>query len=329
MVQNQLGLMTRLLEDMLDITRITRNQVPLNPQPITIQTILQQAEEGNRSGIATKNHSVTIDMPSEPIWIKGDEGRLTQVFSNLLGNAVKYTESNGEISIDVKATNEQVQVRVRDNGKGIDVKTLPNVFDLFVQSPENIGLGLGIGLALARALVEAHGGRIEAHSAGIKAGSEFSVWLPMLTDQPIDNTPTIDAADSLPSTTPGCRVLVIDDDEPSSRMLQTLLQECGHETIVAHDGETGLEIALQEVPDVILLDVGLPKVGGYEIAGQLRARAEFQRTLVIVMTGYAQEPNPEMLAEVGVDEHLVKPVDIAMIQAIIAEHQCGDAKPSS
>lgn len=323
MMAQQVALMSRLVDDMLDLSRIARKQLSLVKGRVDLNAILKQAVQAVRSSHQKSEHRFEIALTPHAIWIDADGTRLLQVFSNLLSNAVKYTPPGGTIALKVDLAAEgRVVVRICDNGQGIDALILPHIFDLYVQSPENVGRGLGVGLALAKALVELHGGLISVHSAGLGLGSEFTVSLPLGANEAEQPDAPLRAASSASSNrTQPCRVLVVDDVEPAARALAALLRQRGHSTWTAVDGEQAIQVALAERPDVVLIDIGLPKLNGYEVATLLRATPEFQNTLFVAMTGYTDTPRRDQSQQAGIDHHFVKPVDVGAIDALIAEHR--------
>ncbi len=322
--RHSIEVMTRLLDDMLDVTRITRGQINLDRRPMELKGVLQRAVQGTRSQIVSKHHRLETHLPPGPVWIDGDATRLEQVVTNLLGNAIKYTEPGGTIRLSLEYDGDHaVILRIRDTGQGIDRTMLPHIFDLFVQGPENTGRGLGIGLALTRMLVELHGGRIEAHSNGLGHGSEFACTLPLLTEmsrpEPAPLPPADRAGGHELNQAPSRRILIVDDEGTSTRMLAALLEQCGHAMLMAYDGEVGLELALNELPEVILLDIGLPRLDGFEVARRLRRERRFDRTIIIAMTGFTPDEGQLRQAhEIGFDHYLVKPVGLRVIQELIA-----------
>ncbi|MGE3317134.1 MAG: ATP-binding protein [Planctomycetaceae bacterium] len=328
MMGQQVALMTRLVDDMLDLSRIARGQLSLVKCATELNKLIEHAVQSVRASTQHVNHQFQIKLHAEEIWIDGDGARLQQVFVNLLTNAVKYTEAGGTIALAVDSKPEGIVVRIRDNGQGIDALILPHIFDLFVQSPENVGRGLGIGLALAKAIIELHGGSISAESSGVGLGSEFIITLPAAKRGTL--TQNAPAAPETPATRAGehcCRILVVDDVEPAARALAALLRQRGHTTFTAGDGEKAVSVALAERPEVVLIDIGLPKLNGYEVATLLRATPEFQNALFIAMTGYTDTPHRDQSQQVGIDHHFVKPVDVAAIDALIAEHRTRGGRP--
>jgi CheY-like chemotaxis protein len=259
--------------------------------------------------------------------VDGDATRLAQVVSNLLNNAAKYTEEGGRIWLTVEAGQGEAVVRVKDSGLGIPADLLPQVFNLFTQgdrSPARSEGGLGVGLTLVKSLVEMHGGRVEAHSEGPGKGSEFVVRLPAL---PADSPLPKDGGGTEPAAlapAPGRRVLVVDDNVDVAEMLALVLREEGHEVRTAHDGPAALQAAESFRPEVVLLDIGLPRMDGYEVARRLRGQAGMKKALLVALTGYGQEEDRRRAEKAGFDVHLVKPANPAALQSLLAGHATAD-----
>jgi len=259
-------------------------------------------------------------VPPEPIWLNADPLRLAQVVGNLLNNASKFTESGGCISLTVALRGEEAEIRVRDNGSGIGADQLPFVFDMFMQAEapiERSATGLGIGLALVKNLVEMHDGTVEAHSAGLGHGSEFVVRLPVTHEaaQPQPKTPPHDAC----VTTTARRVLVVDDNRDAAESLAMFLKLSGHETHIAHDGLEAVDKAAQLSPDIILLDIGLPKINGFEAARRIREQSQGKTLVLVALTGWGQDADRQKSREAGFNAHIVKPVDAAVLANLLVE----------
>jgi CheY-like chemotaxis protein/two-component sensor histidine kinase len=302
----------RLVDDLLDIARITRGKITLDRQRIDMRDVVARAIELASPALEKQNHQLQVDVSqsAEPV-VDGDEGRLVQVVANLLVNAAKYTEPFGHVNVRVQKEGERIVLSVQDNGMGLDAKLLPRVFDLFVQggrSFDRSGGGLGIGLSLVRTLVHMHGGEVEARSPGPGKGSTFTVRLPAA-----NAVAAVAPSDSshLPfrrAHTPH-RVLVVDDNPDALELLADVLRTVGHEVRTAADPAQALEIARVFRPDVGVLDLGLPVMDGYTLAKQLRRELPGQPRL-IALTGYGQQHDRERSREAGFDAHLVKPVDV-------------------
>jgi signal transduction histidine kinase/ActR/RegA family two-component response regulator len=307
-IDRQVQHLSRLVDDLLDISRITRGKVQLRNQRVNLAEIIESATEEVRPLIDRRRHRLTISRRSGPVWVLGDPVRLVQVVANLLNNAAKYMDEGGEILLTVGHDGEFASLQIRDQGIGISSEMLDRVFDLFAQVDDRVDRsqgGLGIGLTLVRTLIELHGGRVTVHSAGIGKGSEFAVHLPLQTPPAAINPE--DQADVV-SIVPR-RVLIVDDNNDSADTLAMLLQLQGHDVAVAYNGHKAIEKAREFRPELILLDIGLPGMSGYEVAPALRAVHGVAGATIIAMTGYGQESDRLRTQAAGFDHHLVKPVD--------------------
>jgi PAS domain S-box-containing protein len=312
-VERQLRHMVRLVDDLLDVSRITSGKLMLRRERVALAAVIEQALETARPHV--RGHEFTVSLPSEPVWLQADPVRLAQVFSNLLNNACKYTPGGGRIRLSAEREGGSVVVRVRDSGIGIAAQHLPHVFDMFSQAVpalERSQGGLGIGLALAQALVRLHGGSIEAKSEGSGRGSEFAVTLPDLGEAPA--APRKRAP--LPASA-ARRVLVVDDNQDGAESLAMLLRADGHAVSVAHDGVRATEAVAAFQPDVILLDIGLPGMNGYEACRAIRARPGGERIVIAALTGWGQDDDHRKSREAGFDAHLVKPVEREALAALL------------
>jgi PAS domain S-box-containing protein len=325
-IYRQLQHITRLVDDLLDASRITQGKITLQKQRVELAAIVARAVETSRPQIEARRHQLTVKLPAEPVWVDGDLTRLAQVVANLLNNSAKYTDEAGQIWLGGAKVGEEVVLRVRDTGVGIPANVLPHVFDLFTQADRSLDRsqgGLGIGLTLVRNLVELHGGRVEAFSAGVAQGSEFVVYIPALANA---SDAVVPSAAIVPPTgrTATLRILVVDDNADAAETLALLLQFGGHDVRTSHEGETALETACAFRPQVIVLDIGLPKMDGYEVARRLRQDPEMNKMFLIALTGYGQDEDRQRSKDAGFDHHLVKPVDPAELQSVvnsIALHQ--------
>jgi PAS domain S-box-containing protein len=309
-IDRQVTHLTRLVDDLLDVSRITRGMIDLVLEPVELAVIIAQAVETSRSLFEARNQQFTVVMPPLGLRVRADATRLAQVVSNLLNNAAKYTDDGGLIVLETEREGAEFLIRVRDNGIGIPAELLPCIFDLFIQGNRALARsegGLGIGLTLVRRLVEMHEGTVEAHSHGLGTGSQFVVRLPSL--EASAESPAEPATQRIgQSGTNACRILVVDDNKDNANSLAKLLQFSGHEVQVSYDGLQGLEMARSHRPQIVLLDIGLPGMSGYEIAGHIRATSGLEKTLLIAMTGYAQEEDKARSLRAGFDRHLCKPV---------------------
>ena len=314
MMDRQLQQMVRLVDDLLDVSRITRNRIELRQEPVLLSAVAQSAVEISRELIDKAGHTLDVRLPDEPTWLFADATRLSQVFSNLLNNAAKYTENGGQISLSAEAAGGRVRVRVRDNGTGISAETLPHVFELFTQEGRSLDRaqgGLGIGLSLVQRLVEMHGGSVEARSAGRGEGSEFVVELPtMATPEKaaVEKAPAETARTAVASAAGTRRILVVDDNRDAAVTLTKLLRRRGHEVQTGFDGEEAVRMAREFDPDVVVLDIGLPKLNGYDAAQEIRRQSERQNLTLIALTGWGQEEDRRRAKEAGFTHHLTKPV---------------------
>lgn len=318
-VERQGRQLTRLVEDLLDVSRVGRGKLPLRLEDVDLAAIAARAVETARPLMDERQHHLSVMLPPEPLLLRADPVRLEQIITNLLRNAAKYTEPGGQITLSAACEGAWAVLRVRDNGVGIAPAFLPHLFDIFAQAAEHAeqsGGGLGIGLALVRSLTELHGGTVEAHSDGPGTGSEFVVRLPLAT--PGSAAPaTADVAAAEP-TAPLRRVLVVDDNIDAAESLALMLRLRGHTVWVAFDGAAALELTRDHNPDVFLLDLGLPGVDGFELARQLRARPESARALFVALTGWGQDADRDRSREAGFDVHLTKPVDPDALLALLA-----------
>ena len=317
-MERQVEHLVRLVDDLLDVSRLTMGRITLRREPVDIRDIVTDALDTCRGMLVAKGHRVTTRVPPDPLVVDGDRVRLVQVLTNILNNAGKFTDPSGEIDVHVSAGCESIEIRVRDSGVGISEDRLATIFNLFSQSdpsPNRVHGGLGVGLTLARRLVDMHAGTLVASSQGPGRGSEFSLSLPraMSAETPASAPP----GDVLPELAPALRVLVVDDHVDATRALRRLLQVMGHQVTVAHDGKSGIELAEEVRPDVILLDIGLPRMDGYSVARHLRTLPAFGATRIIALTGYGASEARENARKAGFDQHLVKPVDADELEAAI------------
>ena len=313
----QMQHLVRLVDDLLDVSRIMRGRVELRKERVELAAVVSRAVETVQPLIEAKQHKLEVDLPTQPVWLEADPVRLAQVLSNLLTNAAKYTDQGGRIWLRGALDGGEVVVQVRDNGIGITAELLPSVFDLFTQADRSLDRsqgGLGVGLTLCRHLVEMHGGSIRASSAGPGQGSEFEVRLPAAAAVPAPA-----AADSATAAmAPAQRVLVVDDNVDAAESLALLLRLSAHEVQVVHDGARALAAAPAFRPHVVLLDIGLPGMNGLEVARQLRRLPECDGAMLVAVTGYGQEEDRQRSREAGFDCHLVKPVNPNDLQALLA-----------
>jgi CheY-like chemotaxis protein len=320
MIDRQVTHMARLVDDLLDVSRITRNKIELHKERLELMTAVVRAVEASRPLIDARKHRLTVSLPPDPVEVEGDLTRLSQVISNLLDNAAKYTEEGGNIWLTSEKLGSQVVIRVKDDGMGISSHILPHVFDLFIQSDRALDRsqgGLGIGLTLVRRLVELHGGRVEAHSAGPGKGSEFVIYLPAATVAESKSEMAEPVAAASVTSVGRCRILVVDDNMDSAESMATLLKLYGHEVRVAYDGLAAVESALAFRPQIVLLDIGLPGLDGYEVAHRLRHSDETKDIFLIALTGYGRTEDRVRALTSGFNYHITKPVDPGELDMII------------
>jgi PAS domain S-box-containing protein len=317
-IERQVAHLTRLIDDLLEISRITRNELDLRKRRVTLDEVIAGAVEATRPLIAASGHDLTVSLPPAPVYLDGDLVRLSQAFLNLLNNAAKYTEPNGRIWLRAEREGDTAVVRVQDTGVGVSPDKLPLLFEMFYQvdrSHERSKGGLGIGLALVRRLIEAHGGTVEARSAGVGRGSEFIVRLPVLTDQPAE--PSADTAVERPVSAESARILVVDDNRDSADSLTAFLRLTGNDVYSAYDGVEAIEAAERHRPDVVLLDIGMPGMNGEEACRRIRSEPWGADMMLIALTGWGQEEDRRRTAAAGFDAHLVKPIDPADVMALL------------
>jgi signal transduction histidine kinase len=318
-IERQCDQLTRLVDDLLDISRITQGKIKLRPESVDLSAVIGDAVETSRPLIDAQRHELVVIMPEEPIRIEGDRTRLTQVIANLLNNAAKYQNPRGRIEVTVERDPGGVAIKVKDQGIGIAPETLTEIFELFSQgerAPDRTQGGLGIGLSLVKNLVEMHGGRVSGSSAGAGCGSEFVVRLPVPASERAERPV---AGASGPDAVPfqSRRILVVDDNQDAAESLAMLLRMSGHEVMIAHDGHQALAIAAIERPGVVLLDIGLPGMDGYEVCRRVRQQG-LADAQIIAMTGYGQDRDRERSREAGFDTHTVKPVEIQELMQLLA-----------
>jgi PAS domain S-box-containing protein len=321
-IERQLRNLSLLLDDLLDISRVTRGALVLRVQPTELAALVEAAVETARPLIDLKRHTLTVQIPKRPVRFRADPLRVAQVLSNLLSNAAKYTDPEGQILLTASVVADEIVVRVADTGIGIAAEALPRMFEMFVRLRRGQGgddSGLGIGLALTKGLVELHGGRIEARSDGPGHGSEFTVRLPKRSPVALQQT-TVPPAAATPLV--HRRVLIADDNRDSAETLATLMRLEGHEVKVVHDGPQALTTFPEFRPDVVLLDIGMPGLDGYEVALRLRHMPGAAQVKLIAITGWGQESDRERALSAGFDHHLTKPVDWQRVAELVRTAPC-------
>jgi PAS domain S-box-containing protein len=330
MMERQLGQMIRLVDDLLDLSRIDRGKIELRKEQLNAAAVIEAALETSRPLIEAARHQLVVHLPADPLWVMGDLIRLAQVVSNLLNNSAKYTPEGGHLWLTVERRDDQALIRVRDDGMGIPADMLPRIFEMFTQVDRNLKQaqgGLGIGLTLVRRLIEMHGGTVEATSEGAGRGCEFVASLPLVSvQQTADRNGQREDESTNDPKPPARRILVVDDNKDSADSLGMVLRVMGNEVRTAYDGPSALETAKEFRPAVVLLDIGLPGMSGHEVARKMRETPEVQEALLIAQTGWGQEEDRLRSTEAGFDAHLVKPLDLAALQSLLAKLDLEDFK---
>ncbi|MED5619917.1 hybrid sensor histidine kinase/response regulator [Ideonella sp. BN130291] len=320
-IARQVAQMTKIVSDLLDVSRVTRGLIALDKADVDVGMILTAAVEQVRPLIEARRHTLTVSMPPDAVHVQADAARLVQVMSNLLTNAAKYTEDGGRIQVTLEASANEVTVRVKDNGVGISPQLMPDVFELFTQgsrSADRSQGGLGLGLALVKHLVELHGGRVEAASDGPGCGSTFTVHLPRsATPQPRELLPELEAN----AARGGLQMLVVDDNVDAAETLAQWLSLEGHAVLLAHDGPSALALVQRHgvMLDAAILDIGLPGMDGWELARRLRQTEQAAHAMLVALTGYGQSADRERSAAAGIDHHLVKPADPELLRTVLKQ----------
>ena len=323
MMERQVGHLVRLVDDLLDVSRIMQGRIELRPERVDLMTVVGRAVETAQPAIDAHGQQLNVSLPPHPVFVHADLVRLSQVITNLLTNAAKYSQQASRIWLTAECDGGEVVIRVRDTGSGIAPELLPRIFDLFVQADRSLARsqgGLGVGLTLVKRLVEMHGGSVTAASPGPGQGSEFTVRLKALPERQVvekDQGQEGPVAHGLPSR----KVLVVDDNVDAAESAAMLLRLWGHEVRTVHDGPSVLQAVRDFGPEVILLDIGLPGLTGYEVAKQLRAQPEFESLVLAAMTGYGQDEDRRRSREAGFDLHLTKPLDPQKLEALVASPQ--------
>ncbi len=323
-LERQVNQLVRLVDDLLDVSRISRGRIELRRERVDLASVVHHTVEAVLPLCRGMDQELTVTLPRDSVYVNADPARLAQIVGNLLSNACKYTDKGGRIWLTVTLEEASrpagVVIRVRDSGIGIATEQLPRIFDMFVQvdtSLERAGSGLGIGLTLVKTLVDMHGGTVEVSSDGIGKGSEFVVRLPIIADSP---APATRLPRDVPAVAASRRILVVDDNRDSADSLATLLRLSGHETLAVYDGLEAVEAASTFRPDVILLDIGLPKLNGFEAARRIREQRTDKGLMLVALTGWGQDSDRRASRDAGFDAHLVKPVDDVTLARVLAEH---------
>jgi PAS domain S-box-containing protein len=319
-MERQVGYMVRLVDDLLEISRVTRGTVELRKEPVDLAAVIQSAVEMSRPLIEAGGHQLAISIHPEPMTLDADPVRLTQVISNLLNNAAKYTSQNGQIWLVARPEGNEVVLSVRDNGMGIAPEHLPRIFEMFSQVTPSLDRthgGLGIGLSLVRALVELHGGHVEAKSNGLDQGSEFIVRLPLAQARLLRRPLSLPKPAAPPTPLPVRRIVVVDDTRAALYTLARLLETMGQHVLTADNGAAAFELIQSERPDVVISDLAMPNMNGYELAQRVRENSSFAQMVLVALTGYGQESNRRRAREAGFDYYLVKPVSLEALETML------------
>jgi CheY-like chemotaxis protein len=317
-MERQLHHVVRLVDDLLDVARITRGRIELHRETLDLAQVAGQTAENLRARFVERQQELSVKLPAVPLPVLADATRLDQVVANLLANANKYTPAGGRVELVVEVRDGHGIIRVRDDGMGMGPELVGRVFDLFMQSEQALDRsqgGLGIGLTLVRRLVEMHGGTVEARSEGLGQGSEFEVALPLTLS--VEVTAPAPAPPLVVTTAKARRILVVDDNVEGAESLAELLRLWGHSVEMAHDGPSGLAAAERERPEVVLLDIGLPGIDGYEVGRRLRAGETTRHATLVAVTGYGEQVHEGRLEQIGFDHLLVKPVSVPDLRQLL------------
>lgn len=330
MIDRQIAHMVRLVDDLLDVSRITRGKIHLKPTDVDLGVLLEHVIEGVKPTVKAAEHVLTVELPAERIRVHGDPDRLAQVFTNLLNNAVKYTPPGGRISVTLERSGNEAVVRIRDTGIGIPPSMLSSVFELFTQVDRSLDRakgGLGLGLTLVQRLVSLHGGTVSAHSDGLDRGSIFSVRFPAISvETPVPPATTPHPVAPSSGKTLKRAILLVDDNVDAAESMAVLLQISGHDVRLAHDGPTALAVALEHPPDVVVLDIGLPGMDGYEVARRLRSEPATRGAILVAVTGYGRDEDRQRAIAAGFDHHLTKPAEYTAVLNLI--HPVARSRPA-
>jgi PAS domain S-box-containing protein len=325
LVERQLSHLTRLTDDLLDLSRVTHDRLRVERRRLDLVDAIDTAVEAVKPTIAVRDLHLELDLPEEPVWVDGDLVRLTQVCTNLLTNAAKFTDPGGRIALRLERTGDCAVIRIEDTGLGISSDELPHIFDMFFHSRRFAPgrHGLGVGLALTKRLVELHGGRVEATSFGLERGSVFVVRLPLGREEARDGRAAADGA----TGTPRHRLVVADDNADGVDSLAALLQLLGHEVHVAYDGHEALRVAEQHRPDILLLDLGMPELDGYAVCRRVRSEPWGGDIYITALTGWGRDEDRARTTAAGFDAHLVKPIDLEKLKTVLRDFEERRAGP--
>lgn len=306
--------MARLIDGLLDVSRIARGRIALDSRLVNLRTILDTVVHDRRARQTSSGPRLDVSLPREPVWVWGDDARLLQVFENLVGNAIKYTRPDGSVIVSVEQGANQAIVRVRDTGIGFEPDALPRLFEPFQQESPGEALhagGLGLGLALVKGLIELHGGDVSAHSDGPNTGAEFVVSLPLTA------APAQEETSAAMDPVRPMQILVVEDNEDAANMLADLLAMEGHEVMIAGTGAAGVQLLRERGAEVVLCDIGLPGMSGYDVAREVRADPRLHDTSLVALTGYGQPEDKDRATAAGFDLHLTKPIDLSALHDVL------------
>jgi CheY-like chemotaxis protein/two-component sensor histidine kinase len=309
-IKRQTEQLMRMVDDLLDVARITQGHISLRRQPVELSSVVAQGVETTDRLLRDKQHQLSIVSSFRPVYVSGDAARLAQCVSNLVSNAAKYTDNGGRIRVETRAEGSTAMIEVSDNGIGISESLMPRIFELFVQGDQSLDRaqgGLGIGLPVVRRLVEMHGGRISAYSAGVGKGSKFEIRLPRI------ETPATAGKEIEPANVPSRRIFIVDDNADAAETLASLLEMDGHEVQAVKSSKEAIERIESFKPDIALLDIGLPEIDGYDLLRRLRAIPALRDVRFIAVTGYGRPEDRQRIRQAGFESHLVKPVSMSML----------------
>lgn len=324
-IERQSHNLCRLVDDLLDLSRINSGKIVLKKALVSVQDAIEEAVSATRQAAEARGHRLLVDMPRYAIRAWADPVRLTQMVTNLLHNAIRYTDDHGEISVrcSLREETKEVVIEVSDSGRGIDAKVLPLIFDMFVQAKGNgDSHGLGLGLAIVKRMVELHHGRVQAESAGLGQGSTFTLILPLEVEPGATSDVSAVQSASAPSDAARMSIVLVEDNEDIREGMQELLTGLGHTVAVARDGGSGADLILRVAPQVAIVDLGLPVLDGYEVAARVRAQVGPERVRLVAMTGFGQESDRRRAREAGFDAHLVKPADVDAVVRALSAKEC-------
>ena len=306
-----------MLDDLLDVSRVTQGKIELRCETVDLTSLVEEALTSVRPVVEAREHHLVAKLPTEPLCVQGDPARLLQVLENLLINAAKYTPRGGKIELELERQQDAVLVRIRDNGMGIPDEMLDRIFDLFVQfdsAAKASDGGMGVGLTLVKHLMQLHGGQVAVESAGEGMGSTFSISLPLSQGLPEAETAVVEEKLTAQG---GSQIVIVEDNSDARQMLKRMLELDGYQVATAPDGRQGLDTILSAKPDVAIVDLGLPELGGLEVARQVRTRSGEHRPYLIALTGYGQEKDHQAVMEAGFDKHLIKPVNAQELERVL------------